>query len=187
MKRGLSIFYLLILLLYGCRSFTPNSTEQSDDVEEIIKRTKKFPIDIPGGFPDTERKKVITVGREAFGTFYHQFCTDTVFQYSRIKFPIPIKGYVGVEPHTSRPFTYSTDTILWEKRNWEFYPTLQRFKERLDSFDMEFSSWEEYADSVDDTYVWAIRYVRNTGRSNNAYFQLYDKKYYLVHYEKVYL
>lgn len=164
-KCRLLIFTLVLVLLYGCRT---NAGEKEAKFKVEMNNTK-FHLD-----------------REAFAPFYQKFCMDSSFQYSRIKFPIPIKEFKYTTADTLYPPWLSPhDTILWDEKNWELLRTFGEFMKRMKAKREprdEDAFWKERIDSTNDTYVITIRGIYGTSRFNKAEFKLYDKKYYLVHY-----
>lgn len=103
---------------------------------------------------------------EDFKFFLHQFAHDTLFQVSRIKFPLPSETF-------SEDGSAEIDTIYIQKKNWEFISLIDN----------------EYITTVYDNFNCELR---DTGERVLAfeglasgvlvryYFKLIDKKWFLV-------
>jgi uncharacterized protein YxeA len=90
MKKTVIILTLLALIIGGCRQATKKRAETTDNkivIEQNSKKNEEF-VTIP-----------MENGEENFKAFLEKFGTDSVFQFSRIVFPLEIieYGFDGVD------------------------------------------------------------------------------------------
>jgi hypothetical protein len=97
---------------------------------------------------------------EDFDQFYNKFHSDSLFQISRIKFPL---GGMSLEGYESTP---------WTKGNWLMMKT--RIQD-IDTTQYEISY--KKTDKQFNQKVW----IKDSGFSSEYKFELIDKKWYLVY------
>jgi hypothetical protein len=103
---------------------------------------------------------------ENFNMFILKFISDSIFRYSRIKFPL--KGYNFDAEITKR------DYYIWNKEDWDFYSIV----------DMKYKSDENIINEVipkDSLMVWRL-YKESSGYDIKYEFKLNENKWYLNYY-----
>jgi hypothetical protein len=136
------VFFLMLSLLSGCKG-TKNTTRNSNSNQETKTNTK------------TVQKSV-----ENFDEFYHKFHTDSVFQKSRIKFPLQGKMINGQEE------------INWTKDNWMIMKT------RI--FDIDTVTYKISHEKTETSFYQKF-WLEDSGQSAEYRFELIGNKWYLVY------
>jgi hypothetical protein len=132
------VFFALLVLSTGCKSpknVVANSTPQEKNANH---------------------KQDI----ENFDEFYHKFHTDSVFQMSRIRFPLEGKMIDG------------QDEIAWTKENWIVM--------RTKIYDIDHNQYKTSFKKTETTFFQKF-WLENSGLSADYRFELIGKKWYLVY------
>lgn len=103
--------------------------------------------------------------KEDFNLFISKFVSDSIFRYSRIKFPL--KGYNSDAELDKRDY-------IWIKEDWDFYSVV----------DMKYESDEKIVSEIipkETSMVWRL-YKKNSGYDIKYQFKLNKNKWYLNNY-----
>ncbi len=151
MKKQLpAIIYITIVLFaqFGCNRTSKEVTKSNTQTEKA-KVTSLKPI-----------KKAAVY--ENFNTFYNHFHNDSVFQVSRVKFPL--KGYA---------IDTSEIPVNWKKDNWIMH------KYNINDIDTALFKVETAHDK--NSYTEKI-YIEGGGFKNERKFKRINGKWYLISY-----
>jgi hypothetical protein len=113
--------------------------------------------------------------KENFNEFYKHFETDSIFQLSRIKFPL--KGYYMDETRefdSTINHDENKDNYVWSLKDWQ----LSKLK-HLISMDSSFNIKYYYSDSL----TRVNRRVKDSGCEVKEEYLLKDGKWYLSHFK----
>jgi len=111
-------------------------------------------------------KDVKNVENEAFESFERKFNTDSVFQLSRIIFPIPNKGGIITGP-------YPTKDTMWTRKSWIIQGDWEESK-KDNSFYREVK--EENGIIIEE------RGIKNSDIFVICKYKLQNKKWYLIYF-----
>lgn len=112
-----------------------------------------------------QNKKAESFEKESFNEFNKRFHSDSVFQISRVDFPIDGVGVSGFERHN------------WTKTNWKF----------LKIPVAETTTIENYQHSLvkTDTTITEKFWIENSGFEVERQFKLIDNKWFLIYYDDI--
>ena len=117
----------------------------------------------------TEQSTINAIN-EKFEDFYTRFYSDTVFQKSRVKFPLP-----GFNFDAHHPDSASSDTnYYWQKEDWVFINTIEG-----DSLVIGVEIYRKKL-IVDDEKATEQLFIENAGFLVENIFEKIDGKWYLV-------
>lgn len=137
---------LFILLQFSCnktsKEFTKPDRKKTETQETSIKLTKH------------------TVPSESFDSFYNKFHKDSLFQLSRVTFPL--KGYA---------MDTSENIMVWKKENWIMHKNTTQ--------EMDTSIFKVETEKSPHLYKEKI-YIEGGGYSSERVFQKVNGKWYLV-------
>jgi len=139
---------LLILVLFFCLSCKDQNSNTKTETNEVAKKDLR-----------TNQQK------EDFNLFISKFVADSLFRYSRIKFPL--KGYNSDAENDKRNY-------IWSKEDWDFYAMV----------DMEYKSDENIINETipkDSLMIWRL-YKENSGYDIKYQFKLKENNWYLYYY-----
>lgn len=109
----------------------------------------------------TSSKAVTSSFDEDFDKFYNRFHTDSIFQLSRIVFPLSGMQVDGIEENK------------WEKENWVL------FKTRI--YDVDTTRFKVKYKKTSKTFTQKA-WVENSGFSSECRFEIVNKKWHLVYF-----
>ena len=107
----------------------------------------------------TKRKELIKNSGENFDKFYNKFHNDSLFQLSRIKFPL---GGMYIEGFNKK---------TWTRDN------LPLMKTKI--YDVDTTQYKVTFKKTDKTFTQKV-WIENSGFSSESRFELIDRKWYLV-------
>ncbi|KGO87343.1 hypothetical protein Q765_06665 [Flavobacterium rivuli WB 3.3-2 = DSM 21788] len=144
-------FFLLLLffkIIIGC-----NNVEKKERIEN----------------KSIEKSLTIKVPKEDFDEFFTKFRSDSIFKFTRIKFPL--KGFNSDEMGTGS----EQSIYLWDKENFIFY-SVEDFKNQTTTDIIK----EDIIKS--DSVVTYRRYKEDSGYDINYEFKNIKDKWYLIYY-----
>lgn len=115
--------------------------------------------------PIEEQKSLLPIDNEDFDLFYKHFHTDSIFQLSRITFPLD--GYYIGENYN--PDEKKSD-FHWTKSNWEIHEIIE------DNGDFKIDLQKS------DSLIVETIYIPNSGFEIIRKFKLIKKEWFLVFY-----
>jgi hypothetical protein len=147
--------YLLILgcLVAGCYS-KPKKTIRNLD-SEISQKANESIVSSPSIDSIT--------GVEIFENFYYKFLTDSLFQISRIKFPLGGNKYE------------EDKTLEWSLENW----TMIKFS----VYEIDTTQYKVEIQDTSSTYRFFRVFIPNSSFDFSMKFNLIDNIWYLIHCE----
>lgn len=159
-KESLTILAVLLgifNLTHNCTAETSNKAEREKDKQPI------------------QTKQIIT--NENFEVFYKRFYSDSLFQISRIIFPL--KGFNSDEYDSE--LGKKNPPYFWKRKEWKFLETLPQNYVRYEKKD-----WvEEYKKEIKhnkDLSVLEKIFIVDSGYIDERIFKLIKGKWYLVFY-----
>lgn len=118
------------------------------------------------GEPSTlDSKKTLITKRENFDRFNIRFHSDSVFQISRVDFPIDGISVSGFERHN------------WKKENWKFITVPVSEKNEVENY--------EHSLIKNDTLVIEKFWIPDSGFEVERQFKLIKNKWFLVYYNDI--
>ncbi|MBU0473244.1 MAG: DUF4348 domain-containing protein [Bacteroidetes bacterium] len=102
----------------------------------------------------------INSSSENFDEFYNKFHSDSLFQLSRVKFPLGGKSIQGV------------DQSEWTKDNW------QMMKAKI--YDVDTSEYKVFYKKTENEFIQKI-WIEDSGFNLEYRFELIDNKWFLVY------
>ncbi len=139
---------LFLFFQFGCNRTSKEVTKTEPQIAKP-EVTKPKPI-----------KKAATY--ESFNTFYKHFHNDSIFQISRIKFPLD--GYA---------IDTSETAVKWNKKNWIMH--------RYNINDIDTSQFKVETTHDKNNYTEKI-YIEGGGFKNERKFKRINGKWYLISY-----
>ncbi|MEN2398584.1 hypothetical protein GKZ90_0002235 [Flavobacterium sp. MC2016-06] len=114
---------------------------------------------------DIQSKKIENIKAENFDAFNAKFHSDSVFQISRVDFPIEGTHVSGFERYN------------WTRKNWQFLPVPVSEK----------NEFQEYQHTLvkTDTLITEKFWIPDSGFEVERQFKLIDKKWFLIYYNDI--
>jgi hypothetical protein len=146
MNKHSIVTLLTVIILSSCNT---NETKKSDKIATLTDSSKV-----------AELKKV----SENFDDFYKKFYSDSLFQISRVKFPLKGNDSMYENPEDGKMKDYENDTILiknnkffWKKKGWTFLKTLKKqgdfgYKKRIEK-KVDIIREDIYSDNSEDRII----------------------------------
>ncbi|MCU0438576.1 MAG: hypothetical protein MUC49_11765 [Raineya sp.] len=110
--------------------------------------------------------------QENFEEFKNKFYSDSVFQMSRIKFPLPLKVEMNYDTINNK---FIGDTLAWEKKDWVV------FKHKSETYQDSVKWFYKFTDK-DSIKIEEVG-LKNTGFSTIIKYKLLQNKWYLFNYQ----
>lgn len=110
--------------------------------------------------------------QEGFEEFKNKFYSDSTFQTSRIKFPLPLKVERGFDTVNNK---FTGDTLAWEKKDWI------SFKNKPEIYKDSVKWFYKLIDN-DSIKIEEVG-LKNTGFNNVIKYKLLQNKWYLISYQ----
>lgn len=154
--RKIAYFLLISLFVFSCKKGVIETNSKTSILNErSLEDEEKYYL----------KKKIKAQGGESFENFISKFITDSIFRYSRIKFPI--NGFNSEEKQQG--------VYTWNKEDFYFYfsETLQRIEDPY--FKKEISEIDQNKKSL-------RLYVENSGFDTKCKFKLIDGEWLLDSY-----
>ena len=110
-------------------------------------------------FQTKEKKNITKYSKENFDTFYDKFHNDSLFQISRLKFPLkggPDRGDINE---------------AWTKENWHILKT--------EIYDVDTTKYKVFYEKKEKSFKEKV-WIENSGFSFEYNFELIDNKWFLV-------
>lgn len=153
----LTILFSTFNLINSCTAETSNKAEREKDRQPI------------------QTKQIIT--NENFEVFYKRFYSDSLFQISRIIFPL--KGFNSDEYDSE--LGKKNPPYFWKKNEWTFLETLPQNYVRYEKKDWVEEYKKEIKHNKDLTVLEKI-FIVDSGYIDERIFKLIKGKWYLVFY-----
>jgi len=161
MKKLKLLIYGGIIILVGCKiknneDGLSNKIKTQDTISMNIVETGKY---------NRHNSQEYDQKKEDFDEFISKFTSDSVFRYSRIKFPL--KGYNSHAESNRQDY-------VWNKEIWDFYS----------ESDMNYQNNENILNqtkSKDSIKIWRL-YKKNSGYDIEYRFKLKGNKWFLKYY-----
>lgn len=161
MKKLKLLIFVGIILLVSCKNKNKedgasNQIKNQDTISANKVDTSKY-----NGHDSQEYDQK----KEDFDVFISKFTSDSLFRYSRIKFPL--KGYNSHAEGERRGY-------IWTKDIWDFYS----------ESDMKYQNNENITNqtkSKDSIRIWRL-YKKNSGYDIKYRFKLKKNKWFLIYY-----
>ncbi len=144
-----------IILVFICLFFAFACNRTSKEITQQEKNTEKT-------IPPKAEYKTKPLAPEKFDRFYQKFHNDSIFQVSRIKFPL--QGYTidSTGRHNA-----------WKKENWVMHKIIVNH--------IDTSQFTVEKDLTSTTYKEKI-YIEGGGFSATRIFKMFDGKWFLTSY-----